>query len=43
MQDTLKMDWSVEDTTGFINVNAIRIVKYGERKIRDGEPLSKRK
>lgn len=43
MQDTLDMDWSVEDTTGFINVNAIRIAKYGERKIRDGEPLSKRK
>ncbi|KAH7309617.1 argininosuccinate synthase [Stachybotrys elegans] len=41
--DTLNMDWSVEDTTGFINVNAIRIAKYGERKIRDGEPLSKRK
>ncbi|KAM5356304.1 hypothetical protein ACJ41O_002950 [Fusarium nematophilum] len=41
--DTLEMDWSVEDTTGFINVNAIRIAKYGERKIRDGEPLSKRK
>ncbi|KAI1008928.1 hypothetical protein LB504_001476 [Fusarium proliferatum] len=41
--DTLDMDWSVEDTTGFINVNAIRIAKYGERKIRDGEPLSKRK
>ncbi|PCD28902.1 hypothetical protein AU210_011452 [Fusarium oxysporum f. sp. radicis-cucumerinum] len=39
--DTLDMDWSVEDTTGFINVNAIRIAKYGERKIRDGEPLSK--
>ncbi|KAG9256968.1 uncharacterized protein F5Z01DRAFT_633741 [Emericellopsis atlantica] len=31
---TLEMDWSVEDTTGFINVNAIRIAKYGE-------PLSK--
>ncbi|KAI5867365.1 arginosuccinate synthetase [Durotheca rogersii] len=41
--DTLEMDWSVEDATGFINVNAIRIAKYGERKIRDGEPLSKRK
>ncbi|KAH7011994.1 arginosuccinate synthase-domain-containing protein [Ilyonectria destructans] len=41
--DTLEMDWSVEDTTGFINVNAIRIAKYGERKIRDGEPLSERK
>lgn len=36
MQDTFEMAWSVEDTTGFINVNAIRIG-------RDGEPPTERK
>ncbi|KAH8897746.1 argininosuccinate synthase [Thozetella sp. PMI_491] len=30
-----------EDTTGFININAIRLQKYGNAKIAEGKPLSK--
>ena len=30
-----------EDTTGFININAIRLQKYGAAKIAEGKPLSK--
>jgi argininosuccinate synthase len=37
--DTLT-DFSPEDTTGFININAIRLKKYGLQKIEDGESLT---
>ncbi|KAH8906880.1 hypothetical protein BR93DRAFT_968441 [Coniochaeta sp. PMI_546] len=36
--DTLDMNWTPQDTTGFIAIQGIRIQKYGERKIKDGEP-----
>ncbi|KAJ8108817.1 hypothetical protein ONZ43_g6312 [Nemania bipapillata] len=39
--DTLDMNWTPQDTTGFIAIQGIRIQKYGERKIKDGEPLSR--
>ncbi|KAL6356236.1 hypothetical protein LRP88_09827 [Fusarium phalaenopsidis] len=37
--DTLDMNWTPQDTTGFIAIQAIRLEKYGARKIKDGEPL----
>lgn len=33
-------DFSVVDTTGFINVNAIRLKKYGLQKAEEGKSLS---
>lgn len=39
--DSLDMDWTVQDTTGFIAIQGIRVQKYGERKIKDGEPLTR--
>ncbi|KAM7185978.1 Argininosuccinate synthase [Naviculisporaceae sp. PSN 640] len=33
--------FSPMDTTGFIEINAIRLKKYGLQKIKDGEPLSR--
>ncbi|CAJ2509216.1 Uu.00g142420.m01.CDS01 [Anthostomella pinea] len=33
--------FSPMDTTGFIQINAIRLKKYGLQKIKDGQPLSK--
>ncbi|KAI0552329.1 argininosuccinate synthase [Xylaria curta] len=39
--DTLDMNWTPQDTTGFIAIQGIRIQKYGERKIKDGEPLAR--
>lgn len=39
--DTLDMDWTPQDTTGFIAIQAIRLEKYGARKIKDGEPLAR--
>ncbi|KJK73942.1 Argininosuccinate synthase [Metarhizium anisopliae BRIP 53293] len=33
--------FSPMDTTGFIAIQAIRLKKYGEQKIKDGQPLSK--
>ncbi|RDA95023.1 hypothetical protein CP533_2126 [Ophiocordyceps camponoti-saundersi (nom. inval.)] len=33
--------FSPEDTSGFIAIQAIRLKKYGQQKIQDGEPLSK--
>ncbi|KAK7423457.1 hypothetical protein QQZ08_009026 [Neonectria magnoliae] len=33
--------FSPMDTTGFIAIQAIRLKKYGEQKIKDGKPLSK--
>ncbi|KAI0198856.1 argininosuccinate synthase [Astrocystis sublimbata] len=40
--DTLAhQDWTPEHTTGFIAIQSIRVQKYGERKIRDGEPLTR--
>ncbi|PFH56498.1 hypothetical protein XA68_16417 [Ophiocordyceps unilateralis] len=33
--------FSPEDTSGFIAIQAIRLKKYGQQKIKDGEPLSK--
>jgi argininosuccinate synthase len=38
--DTLDMNWTPQDTTGFIAIQGIRIEKYGARKIKDGEPLA---
>lgn len=32
--------FSPEDTTGFIEIQAIRLKKYGLQKIKDGKPLS---
>ncbi|UPK89676.1 hypothetical protein LCI18_000611 [Fusarium solani-melongenae] len=37
--DALDMNWTPQDTTGFIAIQAIRLEKYGARKIKDGEPL----
>ncbi|KAM0424751.1 hypothetical protein ACHAPT_010061 [Fusarium lateritium] len=37
--DTLDMNWTPQDTSGFIAIQAIRLEKYGARKIKDGEPL----
>ncbi|RTE78096.1 hypothetical protein BHE90_007393 [Fusarium euwallaceae] len=37
--DTLDMNWAPQDTIGFIAIQAIRLEKYGEKKIKDGEPL----
>ncbi|KAJ4200772.1 hypothetical protein NW767_007391 [Fusarium falciforme] len=38
--DTLDMNWTPpQDTTGFIAIQAIRLEKYGARKIKDGKPL----
>ncbi|RYP53983.1 hypothetical protein DL768_001133 [Monosporascus sp. mg162] len=39
--DTLDMNWTPQDTTGFIAIQGIRIQKYGERKIKDSEPLTR--
>ncbi|TGJ84451.1 hypothetical protein E0Z10_g4329 [Xylaria hypoxylon] len=39
--DTLDMNWTPQDTTGFIAIQGIRVQKYGERKIKDGEPLTR--
>jgi argininosuccinate synthase len=39
--DTLDMTWTPMDTSGFIAIQSIRIEKYGQRKIRDGEPLAR--
>ncbi|KAK3179801.1 hypothetical protein K4F52_008797 [Lecanicillium sp. MT-2017a] len=39
--DTLDMNWTPQDTTGFIAIQSIRLEKYGARKIKDGEPLSR--
>ncbi|KAF3069917.1 Argininosuccinate synthase [Trichoderma lentiforme] len=33
--------FSPMDTTGFIALQAIRLKKFGEQKIKDGQPLSK--
>lgn len=33
--------FSPMDTTGFIAIQAIRLKKYGEQKIKDGQPLTK--
>ncbi|KAJ9193588.1 hypothetical protein DTO166G4_2691 [Paecilomyces variotii] len=38
--DTLT-DFSPQDTTGFINVNAIRLKKYGQQKAEEGNSLAK--
>jgi argininosuccinate synthase len=38
--DTLDMNWTPQDTTGFIAIQGIRLEKYGARKIKDGEPLA---
>ncbi|OIW32959.1 arginosuccinate synthetase [Coniochaeta ligniaria NRRL 30616] len=38
--DTLDMNWTPQDTSGFIAIQAIRLEKYGARKIKDGEPLA---
>ncbi|KAJ3472757.1 hypothetical protein NLG97_g10737 [Lecanicillium saksenae] len=37
--DTLE-GFSPMDTSGFIAIQAIRLEKYGARKIKDGEPLA---
>lgn len=37
--DTLE-GFSPDNTSGFIAIEAIRLEKYGARKIRDGEPLA---
>ncbi|KAI9901425.1 hypothetical protein N3K66_003242 [Trichothecium roseum] len=39
--DTLDMNWTPQDTSGFIAIQSIRLEKYGARKIKDGEPLSR--
>ncbi|KAI0532292.1 arginosuccinate synthetase [Xylaria digitata] len=39
--DTLDMNWTPQDTSGFIAIQSIRIEKYGARKIKDGEPLAR--
>ncbi|KAJ9149722.1 Arginosuccinate synthetase [Coniochaeta hoffmannii] len=39
--DTLDMNWTPQDTSGFIAIQAIRLEKYGARKIKDGEPLAR--
>lgn len=45
-QEDASMDsldtFSPMDTTGFININAIRLQKYGEAKISAGQPLAKK-
>ena len=33
--------FSPMDTTGFIAIQAIRLKKYGQQKIKDGQPLAK--
>lgn len=33
--------FSPMDTTGFIAIQAIRLKKFGEQKIKDGQPLSR--
>lgn len=38
--DTLE-GFSPADTSGFIAIQAIRLEKYGARKIKDGEPLAR--
>ncbi|RFN52365.1 argininosuccinate synthase [Fusarium flagelliforme] len=38
--DTLDMNWTPQDTSGFIAIQGIRLEKYGARKIKDGEPLA---
>jgi argininosuccinate synthase len=35
------VDFSPMDTTGFININAIRLKKYGMQKAEEGQSLSK--
>ena len=32
--------FSPMDTTGFIEIQSIRLKKYGEQKIKDGKPLT---
>jgi argininosuccinate synthase len=39
--DTLDMNWTPQDTSGFIAIQGIRLEKYGARKIKDGEPLAR--
>ncbi|KAF5019629.1 hypothetical protein F66182_8354 [Fusarium sp. NRRL 66182] len=39
--DTLDMKWTLQHTSGFITIQAIRIEKYAARKIKDGEPLAR--
>ncbi|KAM0250614.1 hypothetical protein ACHAP5_002144 [Fusarium lateritium] len=39
--DTLDMNWTPQDTSGFIAIQGIRLEKYGQRKIQDGEPLAR--
>lgn len=39
--DTLDMNWTPQDTSGFIAIQSIRLEKYGARKIKDGEPLAR--
>ncbi|KAI0870613.1 arginosuccinate synthetase [Hypoxylon argillaceum] len=39
--DTLDMNWTPQDTSGFIAIQGIRVEKYGARKIKDGEPLAR--
>lgn len=35
-----KTNHAMQDTSGFIAIQAIRLEKYGARKIKDGEPLA---
>ncbi len=35
------MNWTPQDTSGFIAIQSIRLEKYGVRKIKDGEPLAR--
>lgn len=35
------VNWHLPSTTGFIAIQAIRLKKYGEQKIKDGQPFSK--
>lgn len=39
--DTLDITWMPQDTPGCIAIPAIRLEKYGVRKINDGEPLTR--
>ncbi|KEZ46429.1 hypothetical protein SAPIO_CDS0754 [Scedosporium apiospermum] len=39
--DTLDMNWTPQDASGFISIQSIRLEKYGARKIKDGEPLAR--
>ncbi|KAK7415207.1 hypothetical protein QQX98_006054 [Neonectria punicea] len=39
--DTLGMNWTPQDTSGFVAIQSIRLEMYGARKIKDGEPLAR--